>query len=409
MITSIDRIAFEAPGQPPLGRLGHAWRIVICVLLGLILFAFSVESVLARPPVAGWMRLLLWLDLLLLGPASWVLLALHRRFPMPVAVSVIALSTVSVLAAPASLLCLVSIAARRRSREIATMVTLGLVTGWVSLRVYPDHDTPYWVQLVLVLLIVAVSVAFGMYLGARRELSYSWRLRAEAADREQALMLEQVRTGERTRIAREMHDVLGHRISLVSMHAGVLALREDLTGDQVQAEARLIQRTAQEAMEELQGVLGVLRGGDDAGDDHRVEHPQPTLDDLDTLIAEARTTNPVEVVGALRPDVPGPLGRHVYRILQECLTNARKHAPGSAVRVQLTGTPRHGLTVEVTTQPPHTRSPAEQHGSTGSGFGLLGITERVEALGGTMERGADGSGGHRVQVWLPWKGVADGE
>lgn len=390
------------PGQPPLGRAGHIWRIVICALLGLALFAVAVDSLREKPPVPSGIHVLLWLDPLLFGPASWVLVAFHRRFPMPVAIAVTALSAVSLFAAPAATLCLMSISARRRLREIAAVVVLGLVTSTISFAIYPEAADSYWSELIPDVLIMAVSVGFGMYVGARRELTYSWRLRAEAVDREQALMLEQVRTGERTRIAREMHDVLGHRISLVSMHAGVLALREDLTAEQVQAEARLIQRTAHEAMEELQGVLGVLRGTDERGTERGVEHPQPTLDDLEALLAEARASNPVEVVRDLRSDVPGQLGRHVYRIVQECLTNARKHAPGSAVRVQLTGSPRHGLTIEVITQPPHGRTVLS---TAGSGFGLLGITERAEALGGTMEHGVDDGGCHRVRVWLPWKGV----
>lgn len=406
MIATTGQATFAAPGQPPLGRVGHAWRIAVCVGLGLVLFTVEVGSPTEIPPAPSWVRPLLWLDLLVLGPATWVLLAFHRRFPMPVAVAVTLFGTLSTLSAPASLLCLVSISARRRPREIAAMVVLALATGGITLAVYPDTATPLWVQCALIILLTAASVAFGMYLGARRELIYSWRLRAEAVAREQSLVLERVRSGERARIAREMHDVLGHRISLVSMHAGVLAVREDLTGDQVRAEARLIQRTAQEAMEELQGVLGVLRSTDEPGHDQGIERPQPTLDDLDALLAEARTTNPVEVVGDLRPDVPGLLGRHVYRILQECLTNARKHAPGSAVRVQLNSSPRHGLTVEVGTRPPRGGTlPA----TTGSGFGLLGIAERVDALGGTMEHGIAAGGCHRVRVWLPWKGFARDE
>ncbi len=334
-------------------------------------------------------------DWLVVGPIALVLLAYHRRFPLPVAVAVTALTAGSAMAAGAGLICLVSIAARRRTLEIVGIGGLAVVTGVAFEHLYPStSDWSLWFEIVFVSLVVAISIALGMYIGARRELIHSLRLRAEAAEREQSLRIAQAQSGERTRIAREMHDVLAHRISLLSMHAGALAFREDLPPDQVRAEARLIQQTANEALGELRGVLGLLRspsGGPDA--------PQPSLSDLESLIEEARGAGEVELRSELTGPAPAPwLGRHMYRVVQECLTNARKHAPGAPVVVTLGGRAGGQATIEVRNGVPRQRTPAV----TGAGLGLIGLAERAAATGGTLTHGVTPEGGYAVQVQLPW-------
>ena len=127
-------------------------------------------------------------------------------------------------------------------------------------------------------------VSFGLYIGSRRELLWTLRHRAERAEAEQELRVAQARTNERARIAREMHDVLAHRISQVSMHAGALAFREDLTPDEVRTSAAVIREKAHEALTDLRGVLGVLRGADG----EPALAPQPTYADLGDLVEEAR-------------------------------------------------------------------------------------------------------------------------
>ena len=124
----------------------------------------------------------------------------------------------------------------------------------------------------------------GMYIGSRRELLWTLRDRAERAEAEQALRVEQGRLNERTRIAREMHDVLAHRISLIAMHAGALAYRTDLTAEEMRQTAELIQAKSHEALTDLRQVLGVLRDGEAGG---RSERPQPTFADLSALVLEA--------------------------------------------------------------------------------------------------------------------------
>ena len=195
-----------------------------------------------------------------------------------------------------------------------------------------------------------LCVAVGFYVGGQRELLATLEARAMTAEREQAARVDQARTAERGRIAREMHDVLAHRISLVAMHSGGLVYRDDLTREQTVETAEVIRDNAQLALAELREVLGVLRDGDPGA---APERPQPTLAALPELIDEARAAgNPVTCAltlssrGAAEGDLgalPESTSRSAYRILQEALTNARKHAPGLPVRLEIGGRPGERL------------------------------------------------------------------
>ena len=148
-------------------------------------------------------------------------------------------------------------------------------------------------------------MAWGMYIGSRRELMWSLRHRAERAEAEQELRAAQSRSNERERIAREMHDVLAHRISQISMHAGALAFREDLTADEMRDSAGVIQAKAHEALTDLRGVLGVLR--DESGE--LTNAPLPTYADLPALVDEARGSGmAVTLDDRLPADEPVPDG-----------------------------------------------------------------------------------------------------
>jgi signal transduction histidine kinase len=191
-----------------------------------------------------------------------------------------------------------------------------------------------------------------------------------------------------------MHDVLAHRISQVSMHAGALAFREDLTPDEVRSSAAVIREKAHEALTDLRGVLGVLR----STDGEPALAPQPTYADLGELVEEARQ-------GGLHVDfhdqvdaateVPDVVGRTVYRIVQEGITNARKHAPGTLLTVELSGSPDDGLDVVM-------KNPLGFGSATpGAGLGLVGLTERAELRGGRLQ--AYRNGAHFVlHGWIPW-------
>jgi signal transduction histidine kinase len=259
-------------------------------------------------------------------------------------------------------------------------------------------------NVVLVLMIFAAAVATGFYIGARRELLVSLRERALTAEREQALVSRAARDAERTRIAREMHDDLAHRISLVALHAGALAYREDLSRAETAATAQTIQTNAQLALTELRQVLGVLRDGDPAGGAQR---SQPTLAELPALLADAREAGSVvrlDLSGLpadAGPDLTGmpeTLSQTSFRVVQEALTNARKHAPGEPVGVRLAGTPGAQLGIEV-------RNPVGIPAGVplpSAGVGLTGLGERAELAGGTLEYGVEDGGDFVVRARLPW-------
>jgi signal transduction histidine kinase len=232
--------------------------------------------------------------------------------------------------------------------------------------------------------------------GSRRELLWTLRDRAERAEAEQELRIGKARGDERARIAREMHDVLAHKISQVSMHAGALAFREDLAADEMRGSARVIQQQANEALLELRGVLGVLR---DPETGEPTDTPQPTYDDLACLLSAAREHGMHVEYRSDVPEgsaVPQSAGRTVYRIVQEGLTNAAKHAPGTTVHVQVSGSPEDGIDVLV--RNPHgfgaSRTP-------GAGLGLVGLSERAELRGGRLEHRTDGSM-FVLHGWIPW-------
>lgn len=196
-----------------------------------------------------------------------------------------------------------------------------------------------------------------------------------------------------------MHDVLAHRISLITMHSGLLSYREDLPDPERRAAVTAIDTNARAALTDLREVLGVLR--DPEGTDPL--RPQSTLADLPELLEEARAagTRVTLLDGGLDlGTVPETTGRTAYRVIQEGLTNARKHAPGTSVEIILAGEPGHELTVRMSNPRAVGRSVSAAPPT--SGLGLLGLTERVELAGGRLEHGWTPDGYHRLTAWLPW-------
>ena len=240
----------------------------------------------------------------------------------------------------------------------------------------------------------------GMYIGSRRELLWTLRDRAERAEAEQHLRVEQGQLHERARIAREMHDVLAHRISLIAVHAGALAYRTDLTDAEKHQTAELIQAASHEAISDLRQVLGVLR---DAHQNGSHERPQPTFDDLAALVEEAegagmRIDYDDRVAGA--SEMPALVGRTAYRIIQEGLTNVRKHAPGVTVLVEVSGSSTAGLSIRMR-NPERAQRPTPVTRTPGTGLGLVGLGERAKLAGGHVTTRRDG-GSFELMGWLPW-------
>jgi signal transduction histidine kinase len=298
----------------------------------------------------------------------------------------------------AALIILFTVAAYRRWQLAALIAGLQLAMLPVFRSVQPDDNSlPRWAYFALVALAMAAVVAWGMFVRGRRE---SRQERVRHAGAEQQLLVEQARHAERTRIAREMHDVLAHRISLLSLHAGALEFRPDATPDEVARAAGVIRASAHQALEDLRAVIGILRDGAD-GD--APQPPQPTLAALPELLEESRGAGMrlhADVRVADLAAVPDSVGRHALRIIQEALTNARKHAAAAAVDLRLEGEPGQGLTIEVRNPAPVLA--AGESEIPGAGTGLVGLAERATLSGGHLEHGLDETGDFRLRAWLPW-------
>jgi signal transduction histidine kinase len=198
-----------------------------------------------------------------------------------------------------------------------------------------------------------------------------------------------------------MHDVLAHRLSLLSVHAGALEFNPGASRAEIERAAGVIRESAHQALDDLRGVIGVLREPDGTGDGAG-GRPQPTLADVPRLVEESRDAGmriTLEADDAVMAAAPAAPGRTAYRIVQETLTNARKHAPGTEVTVRLRGGPARGLTVEVSNPVP--AATAVVPVVPGAGQGLIGLTERASLAGGDLEHGRSG-GDFRVRAWLPW-------
>jgi signal transduction histidine kinase len=337
-----------------------------------------------------------WVLDVVLGLAAYALVFRYRRrWPVAVGVTASLLAAGSSIAGGAAILASVSVATRRRWREIALVGSVSFAGAQFLMVWQPgSSEESWWLILSINVVGTAAMMGWGMYIGSRRELVWTLRNRAERAESEQALRVEQARANERARIAREMHDVLAHRISQISMHAGALAFREDLDAPQMRDSAGVIQQRAHEALTDLRGVLGVLR--DPSGE--LTTAPQPTFCDLGDLVEEARDSGlNVEYDDRLATpeELPDVVGRTVYRIVQEGITNARKHAPGSLLSIRVSGTPEDGVDVEL-------RNPLGFGSRTpGAGLGLVGLSERAELRGGTLETRRDGTT-FVLHGWIPW-------
>lgn len=338
----------------------------------------------------GWVLL----DLLV-GAAAFVLVHRRRRWPVPVALALALMGLVSMASSGPAMLALVSVATRRRWGELLPVGAVAIVAGHGYTLVVPEQGgDPFWLTVIVGVVFTAALGGWGMYIGSRRELMWQLRDRAERAEAEQALRADRSRINERARIAREMHDVLAHRISQISMHAGAMAFREDLPADELRRGAAEIRERANAALTDLRGVLGVLR---DPETGEALDRPQPTLDDVPRLVEECRSAGmSVDYAGDVAGPVPDALGRTVYRIVQEGLTNAGKHAPGAAVRVRVDGAPGRGLDVTV-------RNPLGfgASGTPGAGLGLVGLAERAQLSGGTLTTRRE-DGVFELRGTLPW-------
>lgn len=376
--------------QPALGWWSHLWRFAAVIGISALGMSGYVPQLWRENP--AWLAIDVAIGLVSLG-----LVAQRRRHPLTVALLVNAATAFSLAAGGPAILALVSLATRRRWREI---IPTGLVAILAGLTIYAfvDEAEPFALWMGIIVLMVGVTIAWGMYIGSRRELLATLRERAHRAEDDQASRIEQARVAERTRIAREMHDVLAHRISIVSMHAGALAYRDDLGTAQMREALAIIQESSHQALIELRDVLGVLRG--DPGD-ATPELPQPTAVDLSELIERSTFSGArIDLDDDLDLDgMPDAVGRTVYRVVQEGLTNAAKHAPDTRITVVVAGRPQEGVRVEVRNP---LRIGTRETSPPASGLGLIGLTERVELLGGRLGAFIAPDGEFTLTAWIPW-------
>lgn len=331
------------------------------------------------------------------GALSCLAIWVRRRWPVGVAVVTALVSTFFIASAGASMVALFTVAVHRPVRVLMWVLLLNVVTFPPSLYIHwTDEDTIAGTAIPAAIAFAAVT-AWGMFVRARRQLVLSLADRVDRAEAEQKLRVEQARSLERERIAREMHDVLAHRISLLSLHAGALEFRPDAPPDEIAHAAGVIRDSAHQALQDLREVIQVLREDERDADRHR---PQPTLGELDALLEESRAAGmQVTVTNELADPagVPVAVGRNAYRIVQEGLTNARKHARGEPVWLTLRSA--NGLTIEVRNGLPTGESPGFE--IPGARRGLIGLSERTQLAGGQLEHGRTPDGEFRLWARLP--------
>ncbi|MBB5071349.1 signal transduction histidine kinase [Saccharopolyspora gloriosae] len=327
---------------------------------------------------------------------------LRRRFPL---VAVAAASAHSLLVgtdggATGMVVAMYTLASRRGPTSV-TWIGAGIVAASHVVRVLlPGNgalwsDGPFTVALGVLAgfaMIAALPLLLGLWLYSRRDLLTSLRERAVQAERERDLLAERAVTAERRRIAREMHDVVAHRVSVISLQAGALTMTA--TDQRTEEVAEVIRVSSSAALSELREMLRALR--DDA-ENPGGDHAAPSLDGLRDLVedsvaagADIALDMPQEL-----PETSAVVGRAAYRVLQEALTNAGKHAPGSPVRAEILAA-ADGLVVEVTNQRGAGTTVVE-----GSGYGLIGMRERVTLAGGTLQVGRTDDDGYRVRAAFP--------
>ena len=305
----------------------------------------------------------------------------------------------------AHLLVLLLLALRVRTRVSGEALALTVLVTYVLQGLWgaPDHQSTGVVTVVLSVVVVVLGIALRGRREARAELGRQTTLTAE--ERARRTLLE-----ERSRIARELHDVVAHHMSVISIQAQVAphlvkdppdALKENLEG---------IRNNALEALTELRRVLGVLRSEDPgtdalAGPGSAPHSPQPTLDRLDALVENARAAGlsvTTRTMGERRP-LPSGVELSAYRIVQEALSNVLRHAPGASASVEVAYVP-YGLRVEVVNSRPLHVSET----SPGAGHGLLGMRERAAMLGGALSAHPQPDGGYQVSAFLPVASRTDG-
>jgi signal transduction histidine kinase len=384
-------------GDAHLPRSLRDW-VVDLIMFGFALVLGAVGAWSDAKHAPGW-----WIAIdVVIGLAACGTLWVRRDHPLAVGLATIAVSAIFGMAGGASVVALFTVAIYCRPRRTAQLMALSVIASAIYSALYTAGGGYHFSDLFAGIAATVIAAAWGLFVRVRRELVLSLHERNRQLQAEQELRVQDAQRAERDRIAREMHDVLAHRISLLSLHAGALEYNPNASPEEIARAAQVIRVSARAAQEELREVIGVLRA--DVGE-QPLEPPQPRLADLTTLIDESRRAG-MDVRLDATVDLealPETLGRTVYRLIQEALTNARKHAPGQLVTIELRGERDAGVRVAVSNRPRVGTAPdGPAHEHVGSGTGLVGVGERVTLAGGTLTYGPLPGGGFEVAAELPW-------
>jgi len=331
------------------------------------------------------------------GIVACLALWARRSFPMTTFVIAFATASFSPLALFAGLVAMFNAAMRARGAKLMACALAAAAASVIFPLVNPKAREVFRPSLPAFFATVTAFVA-GLVVHYRSERVASLRERAERLEADRERGIEEAREHERRRIAREMHDVVAHRLSLLSIHAGALEFRPDAPPEEVARAASVIRASAASALDELRQVITVLREDTTS----RSNAPQPSLRDLPDLLDESRAAGMQLHAQVEVPDtLPETLGRTAYRVVQEGLTNARKHAPGAEVNLSVTGSDNCPLVVEVTNSRSRGPVPADATSIGGTRAGLIGLAERLALVGGTLEHGTNASGDYVLRATVP--------
>jgi signal transduction histidine kinase len=364
------------------------WPLVSALLLGLVALVETV--VYTGGPATSDGSTALLLNLLATVP-----LALRHRH-LPATAAIVTTATVLLLGGDvqwtvsgiAAQLWVLYLVASRYPRRVSLLLCLPFLLNALSPFGGQHAATSAVVLLVLVLASLALGDARRLRGQVIAERDQSRRVVA-AAKRDQAAL------AERARIARELHDVVAHHVSMIAIQADTARLATPGMPEQGRERLEIIGTTARDTMTELRRLLGVLRSDSDHGGPGDSRSPQPGLDRLDELVDGARAAGtPVRLVLAGQVGrLPPGVDLTAYRIVQEALTNARRHAPGADVEIELRYTP-DTLHLRVRDNGPGPAGPSDGHG-------LLGMRERAAMVGGVLRTGTPSGGGFVVEADLP--------
>ncbi|MEU7134749.1 histidine kinase [Streptomyces sp. NPDC046261] len=384
----------------------------------------------------------------LIGVPAGASLVLRRRWPVAVVLVSIA-TTPAEMGFLLSIVGLYTLAASEVPRRIIVVLSGASLAGTLVVAIARFHRdmaedgyTPgLWPMIafsvVMALGLTAPPVLTGLYVGARRRLVESLRERADGLERELSLLADRAeeravwaRNEERTRIAREMHDVVAHRVSLMVVHAAALQAVALKDPEKASRNAGLVGDMGRQALTELREMLGVLRSTPEAAAQPsasaqserlaavaaaasaRVRFPAagaaadagdggPCLDGLEDLVGQSREAGmavELTVMGEERAYAP-EVEQTAYRVVQEALTNVHKHAPGAKALVRLAHRDAE-VALQVENGPSDAGADAGP-GLPSGGNGLVGMRERVGALGGVFVSGPTDAGGFRVSAVIP--------